>query len=224
MVALAKTKPIPPSILNFCQGILREVGATDFTLAPLNLNGYNLYWQQDRHRYYLTCAILPKAGAGAALTGDWKRLRVGAVGLVGWWSDNNILFVLRSPVQTATIVALHHPRQRDWAALTLTTTLKGIFAALRIEGRFGIPYCVEFQDYSRGGLFGRLSVTVARERLREGVGLVLTCLDNGDVVVTAIAGRKTVGLIDPNLVLKGDWKTVTFWVRSVVLDGFLRGK
>ncbi len=105
-----------------------------------------------------------------------------------------------------------------------TTTLKGILAALRIEERFGIPYCVEFQDYSRGGLFGRLSVTVARERLREGVGLVLTCLDNGDVVVTAIAGRKTIGLIDPNLVLKGDWKTVTFWVRSVVLDGFLRGK
>jgi hypothetical protein len=222
MVALAKAKPIPSSILNFCQGILREVGAIDFTLTPLNLNGYNLYWQHDRHRYYLTHAILPKADAGAALTGDWKRLRVGAVGLVGWWSDNNILFVLRSPVQTATIVALHHHQQRDWATRTLTATLKGIIAALRVEGQYGIPYCVAFQDHSRGGLFGRLSVTIAREQLRKGAGLVLSCLDGGKVVVTAMAGGKILGHIDPDTILKGNRDVVWRWVSSVVVDSLLR--
>ena len=222
MAALAKAPPIPASIYNYCENLLRVVGATDFTLAPLNLNGYNLYRQHDRHRYYLTHAILPKADVGAALTGDWKRLRVGAVGLVGWWSDNNILFVLRSPVQTATVVALHNSRQRDWATQILIATLKGILAALWVAGRFGIPYCVEFQDHSRGGLFGRLSVTIAREQLRKGVGLVLSCLDGGKVVVTAMAGRKILGHIDPDTILNGNRDAVKQWVSSVVVDSLLR--
>jgi hypothetical protein len=222
MVALAKARPIPPSVYNFCESLLRLVGATDLTLAPLNLNGYNLYWQHDRHRYYLTHAILPKAVVGAALTGDWKRLRVRAVGLAGWWSDNNILFVLRSPVQTATIVALHHHQQRDWATRTLTATFKGVVAALRVEECFGIPYCVEFQDHSRGGLFGRLSVTIAREQLRKGAGLVLSCLDGDKVVVTAMTGRKILGHIDPDTILNGNCEAVWQWVSSVVVDSLLR--
>jgi hypothetical protein len=221
MTALTRVRPIPPSILNFCQGLLGVVGATDLTLAPLNLNGYNLYWQHDRHRYYLTCAILPKTDVSAALTGDWKRLRVRAVGLVGWWSDNNILFVLRSPVQTAVTVALHHHQQRDWATRTLTATLKGIVAALRVEERFGIPYCVAFQDHSRGGLFGRLSVVVGKEPSK--VRLVLTQLGD-EVVVTATAGRKILGHLDPNTILNGDWEAVTRWVHSVVVDGVLFAK
>jgi hypothetical protein len=222
MTALTRVRPIPPSILNFCQELLGVVGATDLTLAPLNLNGYNLYWQHDRHRYYLTCAILPKTDVSAALTGDWKQLRVRAVGLAGWWSDNNIIFVLRSPVQTAVTVALHHHQQRDWATRTLTATLKGIVAALRVEERFGIPYCVAFQDYSRGGLFGRLSVTIAREQLRKGAGLVLSCLDGGKVVVTAMAGGKILGHIDPDTILKGNRDVVWRWVSSVVVDSLLR--
>lgn len=222
MTALTRVRPIPPSIFNFCQGLLGIVGATDLTLAPLNLNGYNLYWQQDRHRYYLTHAILPKADVNAALTGNWKQLRVRAVGLAGWWSDNNILIVLRSPIQTATTVALHHHQQRDWATQTLTATLKGVIAALRVEERFGIPYCVAFQDHSRGGLFGRLSVVAEKEPSK--VRLVLTQLGNGEVVVTATAGRKILGHLDPNAVLNGDWKVVTQWVHSVVVDGVLFSK
>jgi hypothetical protein len=221
MAALTRVRPIPPSIFNFCQGLLGVVGATDLTLAPLNLNGYNLYWQHDRYRYYLTHAILPKADVDAALTGDWKRLRVRAVGLAGWWSDNNILFVLRSPVQTATMVALHHHRQRDWATRTLTATFKGVVAALRVEERFGIPYCVAFQDHSRGGLFGRLSVTIAREQLRKRAGLVLSCLDGSKVVVTAVAGRKILGHIDPDTILNGNRDVVWQWVSSVVVDSLL---
>jgi hypothetical protein len=227
MTALTRVRPIPPSILNFCQELFGVVGAADLTLAPLNLNGYNLYWQcwqHDRHRYYLTCAILPKADVSAALTGDWKQLRVRAVGLVGWWSDNNIIFVLRSPVQTATTVALHHHQQRDWATRTLTATFKGIIAALRVEERFGIPYCVAFQDHSRGGLFGRVTAKIDWERLRRGVGLVLSRLDSGEVVVTATAGRKILGHLDPNTILNGDWGAVTRWVHSVIVDGILFGK
>jgi hypothetical protein len=222
MKALARVRPIPPSIFNFCQGLLGVVGATDLTLAPLNLNGYNLFWQHDRHRYYLTYAILPKADVNAALTGNWKQLRVRAVGLFGWWSDNNILFALRSPVQTATTVALHNHRQRDWATQTLTTTLKGIVAALQIEKRFGIPYSVAFLDHSRSGLFGRLLVVV--EKPPSKVRLVLTQLDNGEVVVTAMAGKKILGHLDPNAILNGDWKVVTQWVNSVVVDGVLFSK
>ena len=222
MMALAKAPPIPPSICHFCESLLRLVGATDLTLTPLNLNGYNLYWQHDRHRHYLTHAILPKADVDAALMGDWKRLRVRAVGLVGWWSDNNILFVLRSPVQAATIVVLHHHQQRDWATRTLTATLKGVVAALRVEERFGIPYCVEFQDYSRGGLFGRLLVTIAREQLRKRAGLVLSCLDGGRVVVTAMAGRKILGHIDPDTILNGNQDAVWQWVSSVIVESLLR--
>jgi hypothetical protein len=138
--------------------------------------------------------------------------------LAGWWSDNNIIFVLRSPVQTATTVALHHHQQRDWATQTLTTTLKGIVAALRVEERFGIPYCVAFQDHSRGGLFGRLSVVVGKEPSK--VRLVLTQLGD-EVVVTATAGRKILGHLDPNTILNGDWEVVTRWVHSVIVDGIL---
>jgi hypothetical protein len=222
MTALARVRPIPPSIFNFCCGLLGSVGATDLTLAPLNLNGYNLFWQQDHHRYYLTYTILPKADVDAALTGNWKQLRVRAVGLVGWWSDNNILFVLRSPVQNATVVALHNPRQRDLATQTLTATLKGVVAALHVEERFGIPYCVAFQDHSRGGLFGRVMVAMEKEPSK--VRLILTKLDNGEVVVTAMAGRKVLGHLDPNTILNGDWDAVTYWVHSVVVDGVLFGK
>ena len=224
MKALTRVRPIPPSIFNFCQGLLGVVGATDLTLAPLNLNGYNLFWQNGGHRYYLTHAILPKADVNAALTGNWKQLRVRAVGLFGWWSDNNILFALRSSIQTPTTVALHHHQQRDWATQTFIATLKGIVAALRIEERFGIPYCVAFQDHSRGGLFGRVTAKVDWERLRKGVGLVLARLDSGEVVVTAMAGRKILGHLDPNTILNGDWGAVTQWVHSVVVDGVLFSK
>ena len=108
------------------------------------------------------------------------------------------------------------------ATQTLTTTLKGVVAALRVEEHFGIPYCVVFQDHSRGRLFGRV-VTVPENKPSK-VRLTLTQLDSGEVVVTAMAGRKILEHLDPNTVLNGDWEAVTRWVHSVVVDGILFGK
>jgi hypothetical protein len=220
MMTLAKVEPMPVPIQTFCYSVLKELGAPDLTLVPLNLD-QNLFVQYGHHRYYLDYVIVQKENIKDGLLGDWERLRKVAVGFVGWRSDTNLIFALRSPIQSEIIVTLHHHRQQEWARQTLITTLKGVLAALRVEAQFGVPYCVVFQDRSRGGLFGRVTAKVDLERLRKGVGLVLSRLDSGEVVVTAMAGRKILGHLDPDTVLKDNWDAVKQWVGSVVLDGIL---
>jgi hypothetical protein len=220
-MALAKVEPMPEPVQTFCYGTLRELGVPDLTFTPLNLNYCNLFVQRGYYRYYLRYAIVQEKDIKDVLLGDWKKLRLSAIGFVGWRSNYDAAIVVRSPVLPETFVWLYN---RLVVPPTLIANLKGIVAALRIKERFGIPYCVEFVDHYHAKRYGRVVVVTAHEQLRLGVGLVLTCLDGGEVVITAKVGRKVLGHLDPDTILNENWEAVTRWVHSIVVDGVLFSK
>lgn len=217
MMALAKVKPMPEPVQAFCYGTLSELGIPNLTIAPLTLN-YNLFVQRGFYRYHLHHAIVQRENIKDVLLGGWGELRKVAIGFIGWRSSYDAAVVVRSPAHPENFVWLYN---RLIIPPTLIANLKGVIAALKIEERFGVPYCVEFVDRYHTKRYGRVVVVTVHERLRLGVGLVLTCSDNGEVVVTAKVGRKTLGHLDPDTVLKGDWEAVTFWVRSIAIDSIL---
>lgn len=216
-MALAKIEPIPEPIQALCYRTLSELNIPNLTIAPLTLN-YSLFVQRGRYRYHLHHAIVQVEDIEGVLSGGWGELRKVAVGFIGWRSSYDAAVVVRSPVFPENFVWLY---KRLVIPPVLIANLKGVVAALRIEERFGIPYCVEFVDHYHAKRYGRVMVVTAHERLRLGMGLVLTQLDSGKVVVVAKTGRKTLEYLDPDTVLKGDWEAVTFWVRSIAVDSLL---
>jgi hypothetical protein len=217
MMALAKVEPMPEPVQAFCYRTLSELGISNLTIAPLTLN-YNLFVQRGRYRYYLRHAIVQREDIKDVLSGGWRELRKVAIGFIGWRSSYDATVVVRSPVFPETFVWLYN---RLVIPPVLIANLKSVVAVLRIEERFGIPYCVEFVDHYHAKRYGRVTVVTAHEQLRLGVGLVLTCLNNEKVVVAAKAGRVTLGHLDPDIVLKGDWEAVALWVRSIAIDSLL---
>jgi hypothetical protein len=217
MMTLAKVEPMPEPIQAFCHRTLSELSIPNITIAPLTLN-YNLFVQRGRYRYHLRHAIVQREDIKGVLSDCWGELRKVAIGFIGWRSSYDAAVVVRSPIFPENFFWLYN---RLVIPPVLIANLKGVVAALRVEERFGIPYCVEFVDHYHAKRYGRVTVTTAHEQLRLGLGLVLTCLNNGEVVVAAKVGRKTLGLLDPDTVLKGDWEAVTLWVRSIAVDSLL---